>query len=199
VDLHEATVIQTTRLAISRWIARSVARCEAGAASPLFPGIERQSASIPEDNLDIDTWAEQPALMNSLKRFSDPVYCLMRLVVGLLFACHGGQKILGFPPTAKPMQLDALGMFGGYVELICGFMIALGLLTSLGALIACGEMAVAYFMVHSKGGFFPIINHGEAAVFYCFVFLFIMFYGGGRYSLDALIFRRSQNSVPLAA
>jgi putative oxidoreductase len=128
--------------------------------------------------------------MNSLKRFSDPVYCLMRLIVGLLFACHGGQKILGFPPVAKAMQLDTLGMIGGYIELICGFLIALGLFTSLAAFIASGMMAVAYFMVHAKGDFFPIINRGELAVAYCFVFLFICLYGGGRFSLDALIFKR---------
>ncbi len=134
--------------------------------------------------------------MNSLKRFADPAYCLMRLIVGLLFACHGGQKILGFPPVAKAMQLDTLGMIGGYIELICGLLIAVGLLTHLAAFIASGMMAVAYFMVHAKGGFFPIINHGESAVLYCFVFLFIFFYGGGRFSLDALIFKRGLAATP---
>ena len=133
--------------------------------------------------------------MNSLKRFADPVYCLMRLVVGLLFACHGGQKILGFPPVAKAMQLDTLGTVGGYIELICGFMIALGLLTSLAAFVASGMMAVAYFMVHFPNNFFPIINRGEAAVLYCFVFLFIIFYGRGRFSLDALLFRRAETAA----
>jgi putative oxidoreductase len=128
--------------------------------------------------------------MNSLKRFADPVYCLMRLVVGLLFACHGGQKILGYPPVAKAMQLDTLGMVGGYIELIGGFLIALGLFTSIAAFLASGMMAVAYFKVHATGGFFPIINRGELAVAYCFIFLFIFFYGGGRFSLDALIFKR---------
>lgn len=137
--------------------------------------------------------------MNSLKRYADPVYCLMRLIVGLLFACHGGQKILGYPPVAKPMQLDTLGMVGGYIELICGFLIALGLFTCIAAFLASGMMAVAYFMVHFKGGFFPIINRGEAAVLYCFIFLFIMFYGGGRFSLDALIFKRADTGVPPAA
>jgi putative oxidoreductase len=129
--------------------------------------------------------------MNSLKRFSDPVYCLMRLIVGLLFACHGGQKILGFPPVAKAMQLDTLGTIGGYIELVGGLLIALGLFTRVAALIACGMMAVAYFMVHAKGGFFPIINRGEPAVVYCFVFLYVFFYGGGRFSLDALIWNRA--------
>jgi len=137
--------------------------------------------------------------MNSLKRYSDTVYCIMRLIVGLLFACHGGQKILNFPPAAKAMQLDTLGLIGGYIELICGFMIALGLFTCLAAFIASGMMAVAYFMVHSKGGFFPLVNRGEAAVLYCFVFLFMVFYGSGRISLDALIFKRGDTTLPPAA
>ena len=136
------------------------------------------------------------ATMNSLKRYADPVYCLMRLIVGLLFACHGGQKILGYPPVAKAMQLDTLGTVGGYIELICGFLIALGLFTRFAAFIASGMMAVAYFMVHAKGGFFPIINRGESAVLYCFVFLFIFFYGGGRFSLDSLIWRSTADARP---
>lgn len=137
--------------------------------------------------------------MNSLKRFSDPVYCLMRLIVGLLFACHGGQKILGYPPVAKAMQLDTLGTVGGYIELICGFLIAFGLLIRFAAFLASGMMAVAYFKVHASGGFFPIINRGEAAVLYCFVFLFMVFYGSGRFSLDALIFKRGDSTLPPAA
>jgi putative oxidoreductase len=97
------------------------------------------------------------------------------------------------------MQLDTLGMVGGYIELICGFLIALGLFTSLAAFVASGMMAVAYFMVHAKGDFFPIVNRGEAAVLYCFIFLFIMFYGGGRFSFDALIFKRRDTALPPAA
>lgn len=94
------------------------------------------------------------------------------------------------------MQLDTLGMVGGYIELICGFMIALGLLTCIAAFIASGMMAVAYFKVHAPGAFFPIINHGELAVAYCFVFLFMVFYGSGRFSLDALIFKRGGTPAP---
>lgn len=152
----------------------------------------------PGYNLDMAGAGEQPRTMNSLKRFADPVYCLMRLVVGLLFACHGGQKILAFPPAAKAQQLDTLGMVGGYIELICGFLIALGLLTCLAAFIASGMMAVAYFMVHSPNSFFPIVNRGELAVAYCFVFLFMVFYGSGRFSLDALLFRRGTTETTVA-
>ena len=135
--------------------------------------------------------------MNSLTRFADPVYCIMRLVVGLLFACHGGQKLLGFPPGGHGAG-EGIFLIGAWLELVLGFLIAFGLLTRVAAFIASGEMAVAYFMVHAKGGFFPIINKGEAAVLYCFVFLFIFFYGSGRFSLDALLFKRGEPAVPPA-
>ena len=138
--------------------------------------------------------------MNFLDRYAGTVYCIMRIVAGLLFACHGGQKILGFPPAGKAMQLDTLGMVGGYIELICGFLIALGLFTRVAAFLASGMMAVAYFMVHAKGGFFPLVNRGEAAVLYCFVFLFICFYGPGWLSLDALIWRsKVEPTIPVRA
>ena len=128
--------------------------------------------------------------MNSLSRYADTVYCIMRLIVGLLFACHGGQKILGFPPGGHGPPEGALMITGAWIELAGGFLIAFGLLTRIAAFIASGEMAVAYFIMHaSSGGFFPIQNHGESAVIYCFVFLFIVFYGAGRLSIDAMIGR----------
>ena len=119
----------------------------------------------------------------------------MRLIVGLLFACHGGQKILGFPPGG-PGAGEGLMLFGAWVELAGGFLIAFGFLTRIAAFLACGEMAVAYFMAHfSADKFFPIQNHGEPAVVYCFVFLFIFFYGPGRWSIDALISRGRATAV----
>ncbi|MEP6956040.1 MAG: DoxX family protein [Chthoniobacterales bacterium] len=127
----------------------------------------------------------------SIGKYSGYAYTLLRVIVGLLFACHGGQKILGFPPSGKVMQLDALGMTGGYIELICGFLIAFGLFTRPAAFLASGMMAVAYFMAHAKGGFFPIVNHGESAVLYCFVFLYIFFRGPGWLSLDGMIWGRT--------
>jgi putative oxidoreductase len=123
--------------------------------------------------------------MNSLNRFADPVYCLMRLIFGLNFASHGGQLLFGMfggmPGSDKPLL-----QLCGWICLIGGFLIALGLLTRLAAFISSGTMAVAYFMVHAPHSFFPIANQGERAVFYSWAFLFIFFYGPGRWSVDAL-------------
>jgi putative oxidoreductase len=135
--------------------------------------------------------------MSALNKYADTIFCIMRLIVGLMFACHGGQKILGFPPSTQPPgALDTLGLLGAWIELAGGFLIAFGLFTRIAAFIASGEMAVAYFMVHASGGFFPIQNHGELAVVYCWVFLFIFFYGSGRFSLDAIFCKnRTETAV----
>lgn len=126
--------------------------------------------------------------MNSLSRYAEIAYVLLRLIAGLLFACHGGQKLLGFPPGGHGGG-EGLMLIGAWIELVGGFLIAFGLLTRPAAFISAGEMAVGYFMFHAKGGFFPIVNKGEPAVIYCFVFLYIFFRGPGRYALDNLLFR----------
>jgi putative oxidoreductase len=124
-----------------------------------------------------------------LGRYGDVIYALFRFMAGALFACHGAQKLFGAlggqKMTANPMML-----VGGIIEFAGGLLIAIGLLTAWAAFIASGEMAVAYFMVHAKGGFWPILNRGEAAVLYCFCFLYIAARGGGPYSVDAKLFRR---------
>ena len=125
--------------------------------------------------------------MNRLSRFSDPVYSIMRLIIGVLFACHGAQKIFG--AFGGKVAAAPLMQFGGWIELAGGILIAVGLFTRPAAFLASGMMAVAYFMAHASGGLWPIVNKGELAVVYCFIFLFIFFYGPGRYSLDAMIFR----------
>ena len=127
--------------------------------------------------------------MNSLNRFADHVYCIARLIIGLMFACHGGQKVLGFPAGGHG-GAEGLMLIGGIIELVCGFLIAFGLLTRIAAFFAAGEMAVGYFMMHAKMGFFPIVNKGELAVAYCWFFLFVLFYGPGRWSIDAMMCKR---------
>ena len=126
--------------------------------------------------------------MNALSRFADPVYCILRLISGLMLATHGAQKAFGMfggKVAAAPHM-----MFAGWVELVGGLLIALGLLTRPAAFLCSGLMAVAYFMAHAPGGWHPVINKGELAVVYCFLFLFMFFYGSGRFSLDALIFNK---------
>jgi putative oxidoreductase len=122
--------------------------------------------------------------MNKLNRYADLVYCIMRIFIGLLFACHGGTKILGFPASQYGPATNTLGLGSGWIELICGLSVALGFFARAGAFFASGEMAVAYFMVCAAHGFFPIANGGEMAVAYCFVFLLVVFYGPGRWSID---------------
>jgi putative oxidoreductase len=127
--------------------------------------------------------------MNSLNRFADPVYCIVRLIVGLVYACHGGQKIFGFPGGGHGME--GIAFLAGIIELVCGFLIAFGLFTRIAAFLASGEMAVAYFVFYVakvptlEAAFFPIMNGGELALVYCWVFFFVIFYGPGRWSIDA--------------
>ena len=126
--------------------------------------------------------------MNSLNRFADPFYCVMRLVVGLMFACHGLDKIFGtFTPKAE--GLPPLMVFGGWLEIVCGFLVAFGLLTRLAAFVASGEMAVAFFMMHAPRGLIPYVNKGELAVVYCFVFFYIFLRGSGSWGIDAMMGR----------
>jgi len=122
-----------------------------------------------------------------MNRYADLAYCVMRIVIGLLFACHGGTKILGFPASSYGPAANTLGLVTGWIELICGFFVALGFFDRLGAFFASGEMAVAYFVVSAGRGFFPIANGGEIAVTYCFAFLFMVFYGAGRWSIDFVL------------
>ena len=133
--------------------------------------------------------------MNELSRYADLIYCVMRIVIGLLFACHGGTKILGFPASQYGPAQSTLGFVSGWIELICGFLVALGIFTRTGSFFASGEMAVAYFMFSGARGFFPIANGGEMAVAYCFIFLFMLFYGSGRWSVDFL-FNQNSSDMP---
>ena len=132
--------------------------------------------------------------MKSLNRLADPVYCLMRLIFGLNFASHGGQLLFGMF-GGMPGSDEPLLQVCGWICLVGGFLIAFGLLTRLAAFISSGTMAVAYFMVHAPRNFFPIANQGERAVFYCWVFLFMVFYGPGRWSIDALFKKKSGASA----
>lgn len=124
-------------------------------------------------------------------RFTPQAFALLRIVSGLLFMVHGTQKLLGFPPggkgTVPPISFP--GGLSGIIELVCGALITIGLMTGIAAFIASGEMAVAYFMAHAKGGFWPIQNKGELAVLFCFVFFYFAAHGAGIWSVDSLLRR----------
>ena len=116
-------------------------------------------------------------------------YAALRVVTGLLFSCHGMQKILGWLTTNAQPAIGSQIWFGGLIELIGGLLVALGLFTRCAAFVASGTMAVAYFQFHWRLAFadarwLPIINKGEPAVLYCFIFFFIFAHGAGRASLD---------------
>ena len=127
-------------------------------------------------------------------RFTEWAFTLLRIVVGFLFFCHGAQKILGWftEPGGQRMALafPQLPWFAGYIELIGGVLIMLGFLTHIVAFLCSGEMAVAYFTAHAPHGPVPLLNHGELAALYSFVFLFIAAHGGGPYSVDAAMRKR---------
>lgn len=131
-----------------------------------------------------------------MSRYAAMALAALRIVAGLLFACHGAQKLLGWfggMPPGTPMT--PMVMTAGIIELVGGVLIMIGLFTRLAAFISSGEMAFAYFMKHAPGGFWPLQNHGELAVIYCFLFLYLTFAGSGSWSVDDAIRRRGQSKL----
>lgn len=122
--------------------------------------------------------------MDALGRFSPQLYAILRFVAGLLFAMHGTQKLFGWPGNRAKVPIASLFGAAGVIELVGGVMIALGLLTGLAAFIASGQMAFAYLISHWPKGSLPILNQGELAAIYCFLFLYISSRGAGVWSLD---------------
>ena len=120
-------------------------------------------------------------------RFAPQAFAIFRLVTGLLFACHGSQKLFGWPPGDHGGgPLPPLITLAAMIELVGGLLIAIGFFTGIVAILTSGEMAAAYFMAHAPHGPIPIVNKGELAVLYCFVFLYLTFAGGGPWALDRL-------------
>ena len=126
-----------------------------------------------------------------LSKYSDFLYAVMRMMVGLLFACHGVQKLFGMlggqSQVSNPMLLAA-----GIIEFVGGGLVAIGFWTSYAAFIASGQMAAAYFIAHAAKGFWPILNKGEPAVLYCFVFLYIASRGSGALSVEAVAHKKER-------
>jgi len=128
--------------------------------------------------------------MNSILagRYSLSLLSILRIFTGLSLLQHGTAKILGFPtvPMFANVQIGSLMGAGGLIELIGGILFTIGLFTRPAAFILSGFTAVAYFMAHASKGFYPIVNGGELAAVYCFVFLYFVFAGAGPWSVDAI-------------
>jgi putative oxidoreductase len=120
-----------------------------------------------------------------MRRFDSETYALMRIVTGFLFLWHGAQKLFGFPQAA-PTDAPAFILYvAGPIEFVGGILVAVGLFTRWAAFICSGLMASAYWMAHGTKHALPLLNGGELAALYCFVFLFISAYGAGLWSVDA--------------
>jgi putative oxidoreductase len=122
-----------------------------------------------------------------IARRSPYALALLRIVSGLLFLEHGTQKFLGFPAgdyAGSGLAFDSPAAFAGIIELVTGILLTIGLFTRPAAFLASGTMAAAYWMAHAPQNAFPVNNGGDAAILYCFVFLYLVFAGPGAWSLD---------------
>ena len=121
-----------------------------------------------------------------LSGWAPQMLSVLRIMTGLIFMAHGTQKVLNFPPATRAVDPLTLSGISGFIELIGGALMALGLFTRPAAFLCSGMMAVAYFYAYAPRSFFPVVNGGDAAILYCFVFLYIFFAGPGPLSVDAL-------------
>lgn len=116
-------------------------------------------------------------------KYNEQFYALLRIVVGFLFLCHGSQKLIDIPHSGKEIP-EYIILIAGPIEFFGGFLVMIGLWTRWAAFVCCGEMAYAYWTVHGLHGLLPLVNHGELAMLYCFLFLFISSKGSGIFSMD---------------
>jgi putative oxidoreductase len=123
-------------------------------------------------------------MTDRLSAYAPQALSVLRIIAALLFLAHGTQKLMGFPSSEFAPPMFSIFWFAGVIEIVTGILIGIGLFTRPAAFIASGTMAVAYWMVHAPGNFFPTNNGGDAAILFCFVFLFLVFAGPGVWSVE---------------
>ena len=126
-----------------------------------------------------------------MNRWSPYFLSILRIIAAFVYGVHGTQKLFGFPAPFPVPHLPPLFLAGGMIETFGGLLLLIGLFTRPFAFVLSGEMAVAYFKFHAPQGFWPLLNDGEGAVLYCFIFLFLASAGGGPWSFDRLLRKRA--------
>jgi len=120
-----------------------------------------------------------------LGKYAPQFYAILRIVAGFMFMMHGTQKLFGWPGDGSTVEIASMMGVAGIIELVGGILIMIGLFGSIAAFICSGQMAVAFFMMHAPQHWNPLLNDGEKAVLYCFLFLYIAARGSGIWSVDA--------------
>ena len=131
------------------------------------------------------------AIYIRMEMWAPYVLSILRIVVGLLFLQHGLSKVFNFPAPSPVASLSGLMILAAFLETVGAFLFLIGAYTRIVAFILSGEMAFAYFMAHAPRSFYPIVNGGESAVLFCFIFLYFAFAGGGPWSVDRTILNQA--------
>ena len=124
------------------------------------------------------------ATFDSLSRYRPQALGALRIMTALLFISHGTQKLFGFPASQMDGSLPTMLLVAALLEAVGGILVLVGLFTRPVAFILSGQMAVAYFIAHGPKSFFPALNGGDAAILFCFIFLYLVFAGPGAFSVD---------------
>ena len=122
--------------------------------------------------------------MVDLERWQPQILSVLRIVTAFIFLLHGTQKYFGIPPTERVVEVLSLSGIAGIIEILCGLLILVGFQTRASAFLASGLMAFAYWIAHAPRDLFPTNNGGDAAILFCFVFLYLVFAGPGPWSID---------------
>ena len=130
-------------------------------------------------------------MFERLSRYQPEALGVLRIVSSLIFFAHGTMKLLGFPTPERQTEMLSLSWIAGAFELVGGALLLVGLFTRPVAFVLAGVMASAYWIAHAPRSFYPVLNGGDAAILYCFVFLYFVFAGPGRWSVDAAMHREA--------